>query len=123
MTFWSQFFEMLFLIGFGIAWPSSILKSIRSKTAKGKSLLFLCVSFCAYVCGIISKFMATSLSYVVVFYCINLCFVGTDIVLYFVNTRRDRARDALAAAAGAGSMQGQAVPGAGVLADHANNDT
>ena len=96
MTFWSQFFEMLFLVGFGIAWPSSIVKSIRSRTAKGKSLLFLSIS---YLCGIASKFMATSLSYVVVFYVINLCFVGTDIVLYFINSKRDKEREAQAACA------------------------
>ncbi|RDB60808.1 hypothetical protein C1878_13260 [Gordonibacter sp. 28C] len=99
MTFWSQFFEMLFLVGFGIAWPSSIVKSIRSRTAKGKSLLFLSISFCAYLCGITSKFMATSLSYVVVFYVINLCFVGTDIVLYFINSKRDKEREAQEACA------------------------
>ena len=99
MTFWSQFFEMLFLVGFGIAWPSSIVKSIRSRTAKGKSLPFLSISFCAYLCGIASKFMATSLSYVVVFYVINLCFVGTDIVLYFINSKRDKEREAQAACA------------------------
>lgn len=85
---------MLFLIGFGIAWPSSIVKSYRSKTAKGKSLMFLCVSFAAYLCGITSKFLATELSYVVIFYFINLCFVGTDIVLYFINSKRDRLREA-----------------------------
>lgn len=111
MTFWSQFFEMLFLIGFGIAWPTSILKSIRSKTAKGKSLLFLSVSFLAYCCGIISKFMATSLSYVIVFYCINICFVGCDIILFFRNSRYDRLREAQAAEkdslADAKSQQGQ----------------
>lgn len=94
MTFLSQLFEMFFLVGFGIAWPSAIVKSVRSRTAKGKSLLFLVISFLAYICGIISKFMATSLSYVVVFYVINLCFVGTEIVLYFINSKRDQLREA-----------------------------
>ena len=37
----SSIFEMLFLIGFGLSWPMNIVKDIRGKTSKGKSLMFL----------------------------------------------------------------------------------
>ena len=37
----TRFFEMLFLICFGISWPMNIVKAVRGKTSKGVSLWFL----------------------------------------------------------------------------------
>lgn len=88
----SMIFEMLFLIGFGLSWPMNILKSIRSKTSKGKSLLFLLFALFAYICGILSKLTADSVSFVIVFYIINTCMVVTDVILWFVNHARDTKR-------------------------------
>lgn len=85
----AEVFEMLMVISFGFAWPTSILKSIKSKTSKGKSLLFMVVVFCGYVFGICSKFAQGYISYVLIFYIINLCMVGTDIVFFFINKQRD----------------------------------
>ena len=34
----AQVFEMIMLICFGLSWPFNITKSVRSRTAKGKSL-------------------------------------------------------------------------------------
>ena len=34
-------FEFLMLFCFGFSWPFSIMKSIRSKSTKGKSLMFM----------------------------------------------------------------------------------
>lgn len=90
-----EFFEMLMIISFGIAWPTAILKSIRSKTSKGKSLLFMVVVFFGYCFGICSKFAGDIISYVLIFYIINLFMVGTDIILFFINKRRDNMRDQL----------------------------
>ncbi|MCL1798234.1 MAG: hypothetical protein FWG23_00600 [Eggerthellaceae bacterium] len=87
--FGAEFFEALMIISFGIAWPTSILKSIRSKTSKGKSLLFMVVVFFGYAFGISSKLIGHNISYVLIFYVINLCMVGTDIVLFFINRRND----------------------------------
>ena len=36
----SEFFEMLMVVAFGISWPLNIVKSLRSRTAKGKSAAF-----------------------------------------------------------------------------------
>ena len=33
--------ETIMIICFGLSWPSNVMKSIRSRTAKGKSLSFL----------------------------------------------------------------------------------
>lgn len=70
------------IICFGMSWPASVYKTIRSRSVKGKSLLFLVLIFVGYLFGIAAKFMF-DLNYVVVFYMINLLFVGTDIALYF----------------------------------------
>ena len=86
----SQMFEAFMVIAFGISWPLSIVKSLRSKTAKGKSLIFMLFIFVGYVCGIISKIISGRITYVFVFYVLNLIMVGTDIVLYFRNLKFDR---------------------------------
>jgi uncharacterized membrane protein HdeD (DUF308 family) len=90
----ARFFEMLFLLCFGLSWPMNIVKAVRSKTSKGVSLWFLCVCFLGYVFGIISKLVDTTLSYTLIFYCINICMVGTCIVFYFINSRNDKIADA-----------------------------
>lgn len=81
------------VIGFGISWPASILKSWRSRTARGKSLLFLCMIFIGYACGILSKLTAERLTYVLFFYILNFIMVGIDLLLYFRNRRLDDIRD------------------------------
>ncbi len=86
----SQMFEAFMVIAFGISWPLSIVKSLRSKTAKGKSLIFMLFIFVGYICGIISKIISGRITYVFVFYVLNLVMVGTDIVLYFRNRKFDR---------------------------------
>ena len=86
----SQMFEAFMVIAFGISWPLSIVESLRSKTAKGKSLIFMLFIFVGYICGIISKIISGRITYVFVFYVLNLVMVGTDIVLYFRNRKFDR---------------------------------
>jgi len=73
------------VISFGISWPLSILKSWRSRTTKGKSLLFLCFILFGYACGIISKIVAGTITYVFIFYVINFVMVALDLLLYFRN--------------------------------------
>ncbi len=79
---------------FGISWPVNIMKSVRTRSAKGKSLPFLVLIFAGYVCGIAAKLAAGTVTYVFVFYVLNLLMVGTDIALYFRNRRLDAAREA-----------------------------
>lgn len=82
--------EACMVVCFGLSWPVSIIKSIRSKTARGKSVFFALFILVGYLCGIASKLASGRLNYVFVFYIINCVAVSTDIVLYFVNRRRDR---------------------------------
>lgn len=79
-------FEIGMLVCFGFAWPTAILKSIKSKSIEGKSLLFIYVVMTGYMFGIIHKLMF-SLDFVVVLYIINLLMVFTDLMLYYRNKR------------------------------------
>ncbi len=89
----SELFEMFMVICFGISWPISIAKSIRSRTAKGKSVIFSFLILAGYVFGIVSKLCRGSLTYVFIFYVINFVSVSIDIILYFRNRRFDIARE------------------------------
>ena len=90
----SEFFEMLMVVAFGISWPMKIVKSLRSKTAKGRSVAFTLLILVGYVCGIVSKLISDKgLTYVFVFYVLNLIMVSIDLGLYFRNHRLDAERD------------------------------
>lgn len=89
----AHIFETAMLISFGISWPTSILKSYTCRTATGKSPIFLIFILIGYVFGVIAKFIAGDVTYVVIFYIINFFMVLIDFCLYFRNKRIDAARD------------------------------
>lgn len=89
----SELFEAFMVICFGMSWPVSIVKSIRSKTVKGKSLIFILFVATGYLCGITSKLVSGTITYVFIFYVINFCMVSFDIGLYFRNRKLDRLRE------------------------------
>lgn len=82
-------FEAVMLLCFGFAWPLSIIRSIKSKSTKGKSIFFLIVIGLGYVSGIIHKLLF-SLDIVLALYILNACMVSIDIVLYFINKKREK---------------------------------
>ena len=97
----AEFFEIVMIVSFGASWPMNVMKSYKARSAKGKSLSFLCLIFFGYIAGIISKFIneayMASFStkwYVLVFYFINLTMVGADICLYIRNRKLDKLAEA-----------------------------
>ena len=95
----SEFLEITMVVCFGISWPLNIIRSYKSRSAKGQSIMFLLIVFLGYIAGIISKFINESYMadfankwYIVVFYCINFVMVGIDILVYFRNARLDKQR-------------------------------
>ena len=82
-------FEFLMLFCFGFSWPFSIMKSIRSKSTKGKSLMFMLLIVAGYVFGIIHKLL-DNCNWVIWAYVALLALVSADITLYFINRRRER---------------------------------
>lgn len=88
-----KIFEVLMIVLFGISWPMNIIKSLKSKTAKGKSLIFLLLILFGYVFGIVGKFVNNDITYVLVFYFINFFMVLFDVVLYFRNSYLDKVKE------------------------------
>lgn len=86
--------ETIMIICFGLSWPANIMKSIRSQTAKGKSLPFLCLIEVGYIFGITGKIITHTYNLATVFYFINFFMVLADIVLYFRNAKLDRQAEA-----------------------------
>lgn len=85
-------FEFLMLFCFGFSWPFSILKSIRSKSTKGKSLLFMVLIELGYVFGIIHKAFY-NYNWVIWMYLVLFALVAVDLVLYWRNWRREHRQD------------------------------
>jgi len=99
--FFLDLLEALMILCFGLSWPVSIRKSLKSRTAKGKSLLFEIFIWIGYVFGIIRKIIqiSTGAEYdwvfylAFAFYILNITEVTIDILLYFRNSRLDRLAD------------------------------
>lgn len=85
----NELFETAMVLCFGASWPLSLYKSVTSRTAKGKSLTFECLIWLGYVCGIAGKLLGGNLTYVFIFYVLNLVMVSVDIGFYFRNRRLD----------------------------------
>lgn len=82
------------LLCFGCSWPMNITKSIRARTAKGKSLAFELFVLVGYICGITGKCISGSINWVFAIYILDLLMVTTDILLTLRNRRLDRRKEA-----------------------------
>ena len=79
-------FEFGMLACFGICWPVSVFKSIKSKRTEGKSLLFLIIVFLGYLSGLTGKLLYRY-DYVTILYLSNTILVLVDIILYLKYSR------------------------------------
>jgi hypothetical protein len=79
-------FEIGMLVCFGAAWPASIVKSYRSRSTEGKSIVFLIILFIGYIFGILHK-LIYRYDIVIFLYMLNSLMVFTDIVLFFRNKK------------------------------------
>jgi len=87
-----QILEALMMVLFGCAWPFNIIKSIKTKSAKGKSAVFLFLVDAGYLAGILSKLTSGNITWVLFFYVLNFLMVLTDIILFFINSKLDKIR-------------------------------
>ncbi len=106
MTFemFAEILETVMILCFGLSWPLSIYKSVKSKTAKGKSLQFELFIWIGYIAGIVMKSIQCFaigksgpifyLSWV--FYVLNFIEITIDMLLYVRNSKLDKERDAQA---------------------------
>jgi len=90
----AQVFETIMLLCFGVSWPFNIIKSLRARTAKGKSILFETCVIIGYICGLIGKFVGGNITYVVAVYILDLVMVSIDLSLTLRNRKLDREAEA-----------------------------
>ena len=93
--------EAVMIVLFGISWPFNLAKSIRSKTTKGKSLLFLVLIDLGYLAGLTSKFFSETFVWntdwwIFAIYSINFTLVTLDLIVYFINRARENKSHILA---------------------------
>ena len=81
--------EALMMICFGLSWPVSIAKALRTKVVAGKSPVFMVIVCVGYLSGILHKIIY-NLDWVVILYTVNMIMVGVDLALYLHYSRRDR---------------------------------
>jgi hypothetical protein len=70
------------LICFGLGWPISIMKSLRTRVVIGKSPTFMIILCIGYVSGLIHKFLCSP-DWIIALYALNLIMVLTDLALYY----------------------------------------
>ena len=85
-----EIFEFIMLACFGLSWPISVYKSIKSKSTQGKSIIFIIAIIIGYISGIIGKIINNQLTYVLVIYCFNLIVVSIDLTLFFINRKNEK---------------------------------
>ena len=85
-----QIFEFIMLACFGLSWPISVYKSIKSKSTQGKSIVFIIAIIIGYISGIIGKIVNHQLTYVLIIYSFNLIVVSVDLVLFFINRKNEK---------------------------------
>lgn len=93
--------EGLMMACFGLSWPLNVVKSLRARSARGKSLFFEIVIICGYLCGISGKIYSGAYNIVLALYFINLFVVSIDLALTIRNKRLDMLADKAAAEAAA----------------------
>lgn len=94
-------FDIIMVVCFGASWPFNIIRSYKSRTAKGTSIQFMLLIEVGYIAGIMCKVFTmiynhglTWLGYVAFsFYIINLLMVLTGIIIYFRNKKFDKLRE------------------------------
>lgn len=75
-------FEILMLVCFGVSWPTSIAKALRTKKVEGKSPVFMILICVGYLSGILHK-LFFAFDWVIALYALNLLMVATDLFLYY----------------------------------------
>jgi len=89
-----QLCEIGMLLAFGFSWPFNIIKSWRSRTAKGKSVIFEFIVVFGYLVGLLGKLIlwrrTGTLAYSTWFYIADILMVSVDICLYFRNVALDK---------------------------------
>jgi hypothetical protein len=88
----SGLLEVVMLLCFAAAWPVSIVKALRCRTAEGKSVVFTLVVLAGYLFGIANKSFIGHVDYVILFYLLNVVLIAVDVAIWLRNRGLDRAQ-------------------------------
>ena len=80
-------FEILMLVCFGVSWPLSIAKALRTRQVSGKSPAFMVVVCLGYLSGMLHK-VYFDLDWVISLYALNFVMVAIDLGLYLKYSRQ-----------------------------------
>lgn len=85
-----SYFEAIMLICFGASWPVSIIKTIRAKNPKGKSIMFLYLVFVGYISGCLKCISDNNFDKIIWLYVLNGIMVAVDIILvhYYISRNK-----------------------------------
>jgi len=83
MELYQNIFESLMLVCFGLSWPLSIVRTLRSKAVAGKSPYFIGIIILGYLFGLGRKVLDPHLDWVFWLYIFNIVVVSADLILYF----------------------------------------
>ena len=89
----TEILETVMLVCFGISWPLTVYRNIKSKTAKTMSLGFIVLIIVGYLAGITAKITSDNVGFVLAVYVINLIIVSVNLAVYFRNRHLDKMRD------------------------------
>ena len=81
--------EVGMLLCFGASWPFSVHKTWKSKTCKGRSLIFLWLVLVGYGFGIAHKVLYSP-DLVILFYIVNGTMVLADLILCTLYNHREK---------------------------------
>ncbi len=82
--------EATMLACFSVSWFFAIARSIRSRTTGSKSIWFLWIIFTGYAAGVLHKHLV-EYKWTIWLYSFNALMVFIDILLYYRNSRYERA--------------------------------
>lgn len=86
----AEFFELLMVLCFGISWPISIAKTLKTKCVSGKSPLFIIFIIMGYIFIIISKLISGDIKYTFYFYWLNLAMTSFDLSLQIYYRKKEK---------------------------------
>lgn len=97
--------EILMVIAFGAFLPVNLIKSLKNKNNKGKSLLTLMLMAFGFLCGVISKITTiivtnddkALIAVALIFYIINFAMAAGDLALYFHYRSMEKMREEIEA--------------------------
>lgn len=86
----AELLELAMLVSFGLSWPFAILRTYRAKRVDGKSPQFMFIVIFGYLCGIAAHLVEGTKLWLCLVYLVDILLVSTDLMLYFVYSRRNR---------------------------------